>query len=334
MHANIARMITMAGSPARLRPHLKTAKMPAVVEAYLDAGIRQFKCATLSEMRMALQAGAQDVLLAYQPVGPNVDQLVSLTTEYPQAKIGSVVDDESTVTALARVGTPLQVYIDIDCGMHRTGIAVGEQALAIRTAILEAAHLQFAGWHVYDGHLHQSDLAERKKATEEAWRPFWNMLGDLPENDTVIAGGTPTFPVHAEDPRVICSPGTSIFWDAGYAQKLPDLEFEHAALVLTRVISKPGVDLLTLDLGHKAIAAEYPIERRVVFPELPDAEFVSQSEEHLVVRTDKASEFSLGDPLLGIPWHICPTVALYDEASTVVEDKVSDRWKIPARQRI
>ena len=64
VHANITRMIQMAGSPDRLRPHLKTAKMPEIVALYLDAGIYQFKCATLSEMRMALLAGAKDVLLA------------------------------------------------------------------------------------------------------------------------------------------------------------------------------------------------------------------------------------------------------------------------------
>jgi D-serine deaminase-like pyridoxal phosphate-dependent protein len=62
--------------------------------------------------------------------------------------------------------------------------------------------------------------------------------------------------------------------------------------------------------------------------------FVSQSEEHLVVQSPKASEFALGDTLLGVPWHICPTVALYDHATTIVDDTVNNQWAIPARQRI
>ena len=334
VQANIARMIQMAGSTARLRPHLKTAKMPKVVALYLEAGVRQFKCATLSEMRMALLAGAEDVLLAYQPLGPNITQLAALKKEYPNAKLSAVVDSPSTVPLLENTETPLGIYIDIDCGMHRTGIPAGNEALELADAVRQANHLEFKGWHVYDGHLHQSDLTDREAATKQAWAPFWEMLGTTTEASTIIAGGTPTFPIHANDPRVICSPGTTIFWDAGYATKVPDMPFNQAAKVLTRVISKPGSDLLTLDLGHKAIAAENPIDRRVVFPDIPDAIFVSQSEEHLVVQTAKASDFALGDTLLGIPWHICPTVALYDHARTIVDEAVAGQWDITARQRV
>ena len=331
VRANIARMIEMAGSPIRLRPHLKTAKMPAIVELYLDAGVTQFKCATLSEMRMALQAGANHVLLAYQPLGPNIDQLISLTKDYANAQLSTVVDHASAVDLLAKTEAALGIYIDIDCGMHRTGITAGQEALALKAVIERTDTLKFEGWHVYDGHLHQSDLAERQAATLRAWAPFWEMID---EPSTVIAGGTPTFPIHAKDSRVICSPGTSVFWDAGYAQKVPDMKFELAAQVLTRVISKPGIDLLTLDLGHKAISAENPIDRRVVFPDLTDPVFVSQSEEHLVIQTPTASDLGLGDSLPGIPWHICPTVALYDHATTIVDEAVSNQWEIPARQRL
>ncbi len=333
VQANIARMISMARSPQRLRPHLKTSKMPAVVELYLKAGVTQFKCATLSETRMALKAGAKDVLLAHQPVGPNNALLAALTKKHPNAKLSTIADHASTVELLAKTEVALGIYIDIDCGMRRTGIPADKDVLALKAAIEQTSTLRFEGWHVYDGHLHQSDLSERQTAMQQAWAPFWEMIESTDKAGTIIAGGTPTFPIHAEDTRVLCSPGTSIFWDAGYAQKVPDMKFEHAAQVLTRVISKPDKDLLTLDLGHKAIAAENHIDRRVVFPDMPNAVFISQSEEHLVIQTPTASDFALGDTLLGIPWHICPTVALYDLATTIVDDIVTGRWEIPARQR-
>src|SRR5690606_20713733 len=111
---------------------------------------------------------------------------------------------------------------------------------------------------------------------------------------------------HAKNPKVICSPGTCVFWDAGYAVHLPDLQFEQAAWLLTRIISKPGANRLCLDLGHKSVAAENPIENRVRFPEIPRARFISQSEEHLVIETDEATQWKVGDTILGIPWHICP----------------------------
>jgi D-serine deaminase-like pyridoxal phosphate-dependent protein len=82
------------------------------------------------------------------------------------------------------------------------------------------------------------------------------------------------------------------------------MEFLNAALVLTRVVSKPGGNRLCLDLGHKAIASENP-HPRVVFLNLPDAQAISHSEEHLVVETERAGEIELGACLYGVPWHVC-----------------------------
>jgi len=147
-----------------------------------------------------------------------------------------------------------------------------------------------------------------------------------------VAGGTPTFPIHAKDDSYECSPGTCVLWDFGYAENFADLDFLMAALILTRVVSKPGVNRLCLDLGHKAIAAENP-PPRVQFPNLPDATALSHSEEHLVIETKYAGRFSVGDCLFGVPRHICPTVALYSEASIVRDERVTERWRIVARDR-
>jgi len=147
-----------------------------------------------------------------------------------------------------------------------------------------------------------------------------------------VAGGTPTFPIHAQRKDVECSPGTCVLWDAGYASKLPDLDFVPAALVLTRVISKPAADRLCLDLGHKAIASENP-HPRVQFLNLPNAKAVMHSEEHLVIESVNASELSVGDCLYGVPWHVCPTVSLHSEAVTVRDHKAGECWRITARER-
>jgi D-serine deaminase-like pyridoxal phosphate-dependent protein len=148
----------------------------------------------------------------------------------------------------------------------------------------------------------------------------------------IVAGGTPTFPFHAARKNVECSPGTITLWDASYATKLPDLNFANAALVLTRVVSKPGGDRVCLDLGHKAVSAEMP-HPRVVFPDLPDAQFLTHSEEHLVLETAAASRLKLGDEILGVPWHVCPTVALHAEAVLIEAGKVVGSCPIDARAR-
>ena len=150
----------------------------------------------------------------------------------------------------------------------------------------------------------------------------------------IIAGGTPTFPVHAQSESLLCSPGTCVLWDFGYAETLPEQHFLPAALVLCRVISRTSPQSVTLDLGHKSIAAENILDKRVRFLNLSNYRFVSQSEEHLVIEGEGVRHLQLGDPLYGIPYHICPTTALYDSAVTVISGEITGTWEIPARKRI
>jgi D-serine deaminase-like pyridoxal phosphate-dependent protein len=118
----------------------------------------------------------------------------------------------------------------------------------------------------------------------------------------------------------------------GYSSRLGDLDFLHAALVLTRVVSQPGQRRLCLDLGHKAIASENP-PPRVHFLNAPPLRAVLHSEEHLVVETDGGRPWATGESLFGVPWHICPTVALYSEAVVIRQGRAVDRWRIEARDR-
>jgi D-threonine aldolase len=149
---------------------------------------------------------------------------------------------------------------------------------------------------------------------------------------TVVAGGTPTFPIHARRLDVECSPGTCVLWDAGYGKKLPDLDFLPAAILLARVVSKPCAGIVCTDLGHKAVAAENP-PPRVEFLNLPDARAVTHSEEHLVLETELAPELAVGDCLYGVPWHVCPTVALHSEVVVVRNRRADERWEVSARVR-
>src|SRR6185437_7428497 len=108
------------------------------------------------------------------------------------------------------------------------------------------------------------------------------------EQIAVIAGGSPTFPIHARrGPDIQCSPGTFVYWDKGYGDQFPDQPFVPAALVVTRVISLRGETRLCLDLGHKSIGAENELTKRVGFLNGPGLRPVGQSEEHLVVEAGK-----------------------------------------------
>jgi D-serine deaminase-like pyridoxal phosphate-dependent protein len=332
---NIRRMIRMAGGVERLRPHIKTNKLPEVIRMQADQGITKFKCATIAEAEMAAACFAPDVLLAYQPVGPNVTRLIQLVQRFATTTFSALVDDEGAIhmlsAAAARAGVVLDLFLDLDCGMHRTGVAPGPGAIALYRLIAGSPGLRAAGLHAYDGHIRETDLTARTTACDQAFRAVQAMREELVKGGlavpTVVAGGTPTFPIHARRPDVECSPGTSVFWDLGYGTLLPDMDFLPAVLLLTRVISKPATNLLCLDLGHKAVASEGP-HPRVELLGLPNARAVGHSEEHLSLETDRAGEFPVGSCFYGLPWHICPTVALHQEAVVVRHGRAEERWQI------
>jgi len=152
----------------------------------------------------------------------------------------------------------------------------------------------------------------------------------------MVFGGTPTFPVFAtfEMAGAECSPGTCVLNDFNYGQWFPDLgEFTHAALVLTRVISRPTPPRVTFDLGYKAVASDPPGGMRCVLLNVK-GDHVLHNEEHLVVETPEADRFEPGEVAYALPAHICPTCALHQFAQVVENGQVVDRWEIASRDRV
>ena len=340
---NLDRMVRIARDPARLRPHCKTHKMREVIELELARGITKHKAATFAEAEMLAVAGAKDILLAYNLVGPNIARAVRFVEMFPGVSFAVTADHprpvEQLSTAMYVAARSIDVLLDIDTGQHRTGLPVGRQAAELYGLIATLPGLNPGGFHVYDGHNHQTDLAERTAAVEAGWQPVARFRDELEASGLsvprIVAGGTGSFPIYAakDDPAIELSPGTCVFHDAGYGRAFPDLDFTPAALLLTRVISRPTPDRITLDMGYKAVSSDPPAGQRLVFPDLPDAEQILQNEEHLVLKTPRAAEFAPGDELFAIPRHICPTSALHKEAYVVADGRVTGTWQVVARDR-
>ena len=341
---NLRRMIARVGHPSRLRPHLKTHKLPQVIALQVALGLTKAKCATIAEAEMAARAGATDILVAAQLVGPNVPRLLALQRAFPAVAFSTICDDPGALAALAAAAqsarTTIEVLLDLDVGMARTGIVPGPAAAALYRTLATTPGLRAGGLHAYDGHLRQPVLAARSAAAAAGIAQVEALRAELLAQNLpvprLVFGGTPTFPVHAprtaHDATLECSPGTCVLWDAGYTAGLPDLAFLPAAVLLTRVISRPGANRLCLDLGHKSVASEMP-HPRALFPALPDARAVTHSEEHLVIETARAADFPVGTALAALPWHICPTVALHDRVHVVRAGRISEEWTVTARAR-
>lgn len=345
---NLQECIRIAGSVQRLRPHVKTHKTPEIVEMQLQMGIVKHKCATLSEAQMLAQTQASDVLLAYPLVGPSIARFCEMVGQFPKCRFTAVVEDRQTLAELERHfsshGTSIDVMVDVDTGMHRTGITPGGAVIELVEAMQRTKACRFDGLHVYDGQNHQSALSERQAAVTALLQPVLALVGSLAARNIavpkLVCGGTPTFPVFADQDfpdgaLVECSPGTSVLSDFNYGRDYADMSgIRPAAWVMTRVISKQHTHRMTLDLGHKAVAADTPMASRCFFPELPDAQCIQHSEEHLVIETSAAENYQIGDVLYGIPGHICPTVALHSHLQVVQNGQITDCWEVTARNRI
>ena len=336
---NLARLTASLDDVGRLRPHVKTHKSREATRLTLAAGIRKFKCATIAEAEMLGQCQAPDVLLAYPPVGPKAGRFLELMRQYPATQFSCLVDNLDAARQLDALGAShdrtVAVFLDLNVGMNRTGIAPAA-ALGLYQQCAGLARLRVVGLHAYDGHLHDEDLAARTARCHAAFAPVAALAAQLRAAGfapVVVAGGTPTYPIHAARPGVECSPGTFIYWDGGYGRAFAEQPFRPAALVLSRVISLPTATTLCVDLGHKAVASESPLDQRVTFLNAPELRPIGHSEEHLVLAAEAGHGHRVGDVLYGLPHHICPTVALHERAITIEDGRATGEWRTAARDR-
>ncbi len=342
---NLASLVARVGRPERLRPHVKTHKTREIVRMELAAGITKQKCATIAEAEMVADCGVTDVMISYPLIGPNCRRLAQLAAKFPRARFSTLADHADGLKqlseAMAPAGQSVEVLLDLDVGQHRTGIAPGPQAQQLYQQLASMPGLRPGGLHVYDGHNHQHALAERQAAVRDLLAPVLELRTALERSGLSVPrltlGGTPTFPVYAslDLPGVECSPGTCVLNDYNYGNWFPDLgEFVAAALLLTRVISRPTPRRVTFDLGYKAVASDPPAGKRCYLLDFPAYETVLQNEEHLVVETAAAEQYRPGDVAYAVPAHVCPSVALHRFAYVVQDGKVVDRWEIAARDRM
>ncbi|MCL2605294.1 MAG: D-TA family PLP-dependent enzyme [Defluviitaleaceae bacterium] len=336
---NIGKAIEIAGGAQRLWPHVKTHKLAPIVLMQQHSGIERFKCATVAEAEMLGAFGARHVMLAYPVVGPSIPRFITLMKKFPDTAWWAVGDNENVLEQLNRqtseAGLHPNILIDVNMGMNRTGV-LPDALEDFYLSQTRHKNLNLRGLHGYDGHITEPDPAKRKKNTDTAAHRVLEIRDSLQARglnlDTVVMGGTPTFPCHALRKNIYLSPGTLFVNDYGYASRYIDLPFIPAAALLTRVISHPAPGLFTLDLGYKAISSD-PQGVHGIITSLPHATPVSQSEEHWVFNKNDGILPAVGDVLYIIPTHICTTAALYDEALVVHEGKVTDIWHAPARKR-
>jgi D-serine deaminase-like pyridoxal phosphate-dependent protein len=329
---NIATTLGYLGAAQRWRPHVKTARLRWTVDALMDNGITRFKASTLSEVALLLQAGAKDVLLAYPAVGPTQWRLAELASQYPGARVSTLVDHVDAVRGW-RTG-PVAVFVDVDTGGARTGISGYDpgNALAILDE-LRSGGFEFLGLHAYDGHL--ADLPESDQEDAVA-RELSELVGLADRLEAagnpvgeIIAGSSHTFipGARTEVPepwggRITFGPGTVVYNDLRSLDRFGDKGFRSAAFVLSRVVSRPGERMLTLDAGLTTIQVDGGRPHAQV---LGHAAVVgAPSQEHLKVTVQSGPLPAYGEPVLLVPRHVDTTLAQFDRVYLVGDGTVRE----------
>lgn len=335
------RMTLKYCKPENLRPHIKTIKNKELIQLLLDEGVSKFKCATLMEAKLLGELKVPDVLIAYPIVSSNIEEYQEIMERFSVTRFQVIVDSIEAAELLNQLALrrkqTVQVFIDLNLGMNRTGVDL-EEAYDFVMRISRLNNLKIVGLHGYDGHIQDKGLDVRYGKVRPVLDRLLKIYKELEEllhvKLQLVMGGSNTFPIYSEFPFIECSPGTFMLWDWGYHSNLKEQDYYCCAAVLaTRVISKPTSNTVCFDLGYKAVAAENELQKRIYFLEKDDWKAVSQSEEHLVMEVPKTEwdGISVGDLYFAIPYHICPTVAKYPAFMVVNEGEIKENWIIAQR---
>jgi len=311
----------LAGRAIRVRAHAKTHKCPEIALRQVAAGAVGVCCQKVSEAEAMVEGGVGDVLVSNEVVG--AQKLARLARLAKRSRIGICVDDPAQVAALGDAvkaeGSQIDVYVEIDVGARRCGVAPGEPALALARMIAATQGLHFAGLQAYQGSAqHVRTMADRRSKIDAAVEAARSTRALLVANaiacPIVTGAGSGSFMFEAASGVYDeLQPGSYVFMDADYARNewAPPLpRFEHSLFVLATVMSRPAPGRVVVDAGLKASSVDSGLP---TVWDRPGLEFTRASDEHGVIEARAGAQApTLGEKLLLVPGHCDPTVNLYD----------------------
>ncbi|MFN3934967.1 DSD1 family PLP-dependent enzyme [Parvibaculum sp.] len=328
-----------------LRPHAKTHKSVTVAKAQIAAGALGICCAKLGEAE-AMAAGGIESILITSPVvtAQGIERLMTLNAKLPDLMV--VVDNPENARALAAAAAEykrvLKVLVDLDIGLHRTGIRPGDDATELAELLDAAEYLELRGLQAYAGHLmHVHNFAERREKSLAAMK----VLGDQRDAlkaaglccDILTGGGTGTYNIDPEASVLTeLQGGSYIFMDKQYHDVAlgngAGFPFETSLFVQMSVVSNNTKNLATTDAGFKSFSTDAEPPKLLSGAPEGAGYFFFGDEQGGILLPDGA-RLALGATLTAMTPHCDPTVNLYDAYHVVRGDVLVDIWPIEARGR-
>lgn len=328
----------------KIRPHTKTHKLRELARMQLEAGAVGLTVAKGSEAEVISEPG-QDILLAYPPVGAQrAERFAALARDRTmRAGIDSLTAIEATSAAAKAAGVTVGLLVDLDIGLHRTGVPTPAEVLPLAQAIDRAANVRFDGLMIYPGQVWNlpGEQAAELKAIDDVVVEAIELLAKHGLEVSIVSGGsTPTaYQSHLIPHQTEIRPGTYIFNDMNTVRGGYCGLDECAAGIVATVVSNAVSGQVVIDAGSKTLAAD----RCVSIPdagfghlmEYPDAKVAKLSEEHGQVDVTACSKKPVvGERVTVIPNHICPCVNLRDSVWWMEPDRPLRSLAIDARGRI
>lgn len=344
---NIAEMAEVArSSGVRLRPHAKTHKSPFIARMQVAAGAHGITVAKLGEAEVMVDAGLDDVLIAYPLVGRA--KLERLRALLERAAISVSLDAVEVAEGIGAVGIDIgrsvPVLVEVDTGHHRMGLPPGERSVALADAIARVPGVEVIGLLTHAGHAYEAtEPAElRRIARSEALdliRTVELCRDEGLELREVSIGSTPTARAGAQvDGVTEIRPGTYVFNDVQQLRLGVASLTSCGARILSTVVARPTGERFLIDAGSKSFSSDGrsgpPYPGRGVVVDRPDLVIDFTTEEHGVGHlTGDGAALSIGERLEVIPVHVCSAVNLFDVAYGVRGEVVERTIPIAARGR-
>jgi D-serine deaminase-like pyridoxal phosphate-dependent protein len=329
----------MAARGVGLRPHVKTSKCLPVIRRQVLAGAVGLTVATLGEAEVLADAGFTSLFQAYPLWAGHPDRATRLRSLHERADLLVGVESAEAALELGRATRgatrPLAVLVEVDPGLHRTGVAP-EGVAAVARAALDAG-LEVRGAFTFGGHAYAGCDAPAAAADDEVVAlaeaaAALDRIGCPPA--VLSAGSTPTALSSARPPVTDERPGTYVFQDRQQVA-LGVAGWDEVALVVAATVVASHPDgRFVLDAGSKILAADRPpwLAGHGSLPAYPEAELRSLSEHHGVAWTTGPRP-RVGELVAVVPNHCCVVVNLVDELLAVRDGAVVDVWPVAARGR-
>lgn len=352
MEANIAKLFgRLLPTGVNVRPHLKTTKSAALAARLAAAGAKGGCVAKLSEAEAICARGFDDLLITCVIVGPQkVARLAALFRAHRRLRI--VVDDEGAARAIdealgaagyldpeAREEDRLMTLVDVDVGLHRTGVRPGEEARRLARAVAGMRHLRLVGVQGYEGHVqHVHGLEERRRMCLESMALLTGTADALRADGHVVSvvtgGGTGTAEFCAGVAGVTeVQPGSFLFMDTDYRDAVGRGAFGNSLTILSTVLSRQGERCVTIDAGLKSLTTDSGL-----------AEAKEEGYEYGVLGDEHGSlswaeggparPLAVGDRVEMVPSHIDPTVNLHDVYYAYRNGVIEEIWAVDARGKV